>query len=180
METLLTSSHSTTPRQGLCHFSPDRKHRYTLFRDLISPDSDFKLRSGYCMFVGLNPSTADESQNDPTVTRCIHYAQKWGFKQFVMANIFAYRATQPTDMKTYPDPVGSNNDFWLRRLAKDAGLVLCAWGNHGDYLNRGQEVKNLLADITTLHCLKVTKLGHPVHPLYQRADLQPQILSVNP
>jgi hypothetical protein len=155
-------------------FSPDRKHRFVLWRDLRDfPSSEFEPQPGYCMFVGLNPSTADEVRNDPTVARCIKYAQRWGFQQFLMTNIFGYRATDPADMKAFPDPVGKDNDYWLARLAAEAGLVVCAWGSHGAYLERGAFVTAMLEQTATLHCLTTTKEGHPGHPLYLKSDLNP-------
>lgn len=169
----------SVPNSGLCHFSPDRNHRYTLFRDLREfPDPEFVLKPGFCMFIGLNPSTADETQNDPTVARCIKYAIRWGFQQFVMTNIFGYRATDPKDMKSHPEPVGAENDAWLNQLSKEAGLVLCAWGNHGEHLDRGRKVVEIVAPNADLFCLKIAKTGHPMHPLYQRSDLDP--LPFNP
>lgn len=162
------------PSVGPCVFSSDRKHRYVLWRDLRDfPVLPFEPEPGYCMFVGLNPSTADETRNDPTVSRCIGYAKQWGFEQFLMTNIFAYRATDPEDMKAFPEPVGEENDRWLQELASRAGLVVCAWGSHGQYLHRGKTVEQLLMNVAPLHCLTRTKTGFPGHPLYLRADLKP-------
>jgi hypothetical protein len=140
-----------------------RKYRFALWRtwdDSIS----------YVMFVGLNPSTADENTDDPTLTRCINYAKSWGYGGICMANLFAFRATEPTFMKSVQDPVGSQNNRWLKRLASEAGLVVAAWGNDGSYLNRSKQVREFLP---SLHCLKINKSGEPAHPLYQKADLQP-------
>ncbi len=123
-------------------------------------------------FIGLNPSTADEVEDDPTITRCINYAKKWGYGGLFMLNIFAYRATDPKDMKAAPDPVGVDNDAYILRVADKAGLIVAAWGNHGGYLERGREVCQLLAD-RKIHCLGITKAGMPKHPLYLKADLKP-------
>lgn len=87
-----------------------------------------------------------------------------------MANLFAFRATQPEEMKATGDPVGKENNRWLAQLARDAGLVVAAWGNDGDYLNRSGQVRALLPD---LYCLKINKSGEPAHPLYQPARLKP-------
>ena len=145
-------------------FSPDRLHRYALWRtwDDTKPTA---------MFVCLNPSTADEVKNDPTVTRCIRYARDWGYGRFIMANIFAYRATDPTVMKAFPDPIGPENDAWLRRLADESALIVAAWGNHGEFMERGRTVAALSPKMVAL---KVNKSGHPSHPLYLRASLKPQ------
>ena len=83
------------------------------------------------MFVGLNPSTADEVSDDPTVRRCISYAKAWGYAGLCMTNIFAFRATDPKDMKAVHDPVGMDNDMHLLRVSRHAGVVIAAWGAHG-------------------------------------------------
>jgi len=145
-----------------------RKYRFALWRTW----DDSKP---YVMFVGLNPSTADENTDDPTLTRCINYAKTWGFGGVCMANLFAFRATEPAVMKAEKDPVGAKNNEWLKKLASDAGLVIAAWGNDGPYLMRSQQVRELLPNI---HCLKMNKSGEPAHPLYQKADLQPVPMSI--
>lgn len=115
------------------------------------------------MVIGLNPSTATEDHDDPTVKRCAERAKALGFPHFVMTNIFAYRATDPTDMLRAPDPIGPENDQWLSRLARKAGLILAAWGTDGSHMQRGQAVAELLPD---LHCLGTNLDGSPKHPLY--------------
>lgn len=140
-----------------------RKYRFALWRtwDETKP---------YVMFVGLNPSTADETSDDPTLIRCINYAKSWDFGGVCMANLFAYRATNPNDMKIAADPIGQENNRWLKKLANDAGLIVAAWGNDGAYLGRSAQVKTLLAN---MHCLKLNKSGEPAHPLYQKSDIAP-------
>ena len=140
-----------------------RKYRFALWRTW----DDSKP---YAMFVGLNPSTADEADDDPTLIRCIHYAKSWGYGGVCMANLFAFRAIKPSDMMATQDPVGSANDSWLVQLAKDAGIVVAAWGNDGNFQNRS---KNVVCLLPRLYCLKINKSGEPAHPLYQKADLQP-------
>lgn len=122
------------------------------------------------MFVGLNPSTADETTDDPTLTRCINYARSWGYGGVCMANLFALRATDPSDMKASNEPVGPENDKWLNELANEAALVVAAWGNDGSFLGRSRHVLEL---IPNLSCLKLNKSGEPAHPLYQPANLKP-------
>ncbi|VAW44932.1 generated by GeneMarkS [hydrothermal vent metagenome] len=140
-----------------------RKYRFALWRTW----DDSKP---HVMFVGLNPSTADETTDDPTLTRCINFAKSWNFGGVCMANIFAYRATEPSAMKVAKDPIGSENNDWLIGLSNEAGLVVAAWGNDGSYLGRSEQVKQLLPN---LHCLKLNKSGEPAHPLYQKADMKP-------
>lgn len=146
-------------------FSPCRIYRYELWRRWGY--------GGYAMFIGLNPSTADEIQDDPTVRRCIRYAKAWGFDALCMTNIFAYRATDPRDMKAASDPIGgTENDRTLLERASEAGVVVAAWGTHGTFNGRGEAVRALLRDCN-LHYLRQTQDGHPSHPLYLPADLTP-------
>ena len=144
-------------------FSPCRDYRYTLYREWAPGDK-------IVQFIGLNPSTADEVKNDPTVTRCINYAKQWGYTGMYMTNIFAFRATDPAVMKAHPEPVGEENDHYLSMIARESEIVVAAWGTHGAYRNRGQQVKQLIQD---LYCLRITKDGHPSHPLYLPKNLVP-------
>lgn len=144
--------------------SPCRVYRYALWRRWG--------RGPYAMFIGLNPSTADETNDDPTIRRCIGFARAWGYGALCMANLFAFRATQPADMKKAVEPVGWENDHALQTLARGAGVVVAAWGAHGTYKGRDQSVRLLVPD---LHYLRLTKDGHPGHPLYLPANLKPQL-----
>lgn len=150
--------------QSEATFSPCRTWRYSLFRR-------WSNGGDYAMFIGLNPSTADETQDDPTVRRCIRYAQSWGYNALYMTNIFAFRATDPKAMKRFDDPIGPDNDETLIRLAAHAGIVIAAWGVHGEHMGRGNAVRRFLH---RMHVLKLTNGGHPRHPLYLKADLKPQ------
>jgi len=136
--------------------SPCRKWRYALFRR-------WDKRGPKAMFIGLNPSTATEIHDDPTVRRCALFAKRWGYGSLIMANIFAYRATYPNEMKAQEDPVGPMNDFYLTELSMTANIVVAAWGAHGSFRDRGIQVARL---IPRMKCLGMTKDGHPKHPLY--------------
>ena len=151
------------PLQKGAEFSPCRKYRYALWRiwDEERP---------YLLFICLNPSTADEVTDDPTLIRCMNYAWSWGYGGVYMANLFAYRATKPANLLSAQDPIGADNNKWLRELSRNAELVVAAWGNLGTHLGRAQEVVQLLPN---LHCLKINKSSEPAHPLYLRADLRP-------
>jgi hypothetical protein len=146
-------------------FSPCRKYRYVLWRRWSNDWS-----SNYAMFVGLNPSTADETQDDPTIRRCIKFVKDWGYSGLCMANLFAYRATDPKDMIASADPIGLENDKYLLEYAARAGIIVAAWGNYGTHHNRHIYVKKMLSN---LHCLRLTKLGMPWHPLYLPQTLKP-------
>lgn len=141
-----------------------RTYRYALWRTWDSAKP-------FVLFVGLNPSTADEKTDDPTLIRCINFAKSWGYGGVCMANLFAFRATDPVRMKAAIDPVGKQNNRWLKKLAGEAGIVVAAWGNDGAFLNRSEKVKKILPE---LYCLKMNKSGEPTHPLYQPAKQQPE------
>jgi hypothetical protein len=156
----------------LCEFSPDRKHRYTLWRDL----SIFNGR--FVQFIGLNPSTADETQDDPTIRRCKDFAVQWGYGALCMTNLFSYRATDPEDMKAANVPPRELliNRRWIRYVSRKASLVVCAWGVHGEFNNEASLLIEALRSenpLAPLYCLGLTKDGHPKHPLYLRADSKP-------
>lgn len=144
-------------------FSPCRKYRYTLWREWIGGE-------GYAMFVGLNPSTADETQDDPTIRRCIGFAKQWGYSALCMTNLFAWRSTDPNQMLAADEPIGEDNDHHLAHCAAGAGVVVAAWGTLGSFMGRYRDVRALLPD---LHYLRLTKGGHPGHPLYLPAKLKP-------
>lgn len=122
------------------------------------------------MFIGLNPSTADALEDDPTLRRCIHYAQDWGYGGLIMANLFAYRATRPKDMKKSDDPVGPKNDQYLIEISNSVALKIACWGNDGHFKKRSTVVKKM---INALHCLKLNRSGEPTHPLYLKKELKP-------
>lgn len=145
-------------------FSDDRIYRYELWR--IWDDS-----KPYAMFIGLNPSTADEVKNDPTVRRCIRFSMDWGYGALCMTNIFAYRATDPRVMKRADEPVGPENDSTLVKIASGAGIIIGAWGNHGSYMDRDRRVLDILPEI---HHLGLTMRGKPKHPLYLPSNTVPE------
>jgi len=122
------------------------------------------------MIIGLNPSTADEKNNDPTITRCINFAKFWGYGGVCMTNLFAFRAKKPCDLKASNDPVGKENDTWIFKLSREAAIIVAAWGNDGSFLNRSGKIHG---EIFNLHCIKMNKSGQPAHPLYLKADLKP-------
>jgi hypothetical protein len=126
------------------------------------------------LFVMLNPSTATEAQNDPTVERCERRARALGFGAFRVTNIFAYRATDPRVMRAAADPVGPGNDAAILGSLSWADAVVCAWGNHGLHLDRGREVERMLrASGARLSHLGLTGQGQPRHPLYVGYRQQP-------
>jgi len=148
-------------------FSPDRTYRYALWR--IWNETLPKV-----MFIGLNPSAANENKDDPTIKRCIEFSKSWGYGGLVVGNLFAYVSQNPNEMMRFSEPVGLENNQWLLKLAEEAELVVAAWGDDGAFRNRGSEVRRLIPD---LHCLKLNKSGEPSHPLYLLSDLKPKPLT---
>jgi hypothetical protein len=124
------------------------------------------------MFIMLNPSTADATNPDPTMTRCMNFAKLWGFGGLAIGNLFALRSPSPKDLARATDPVGPLNNASLLRLVGESTLVVAAWGNHGVYIERDAAVRALL-DGVPLHYLRLTKAGQPEHPLYMPAGVAP-------
>lgn len=128
----------------------------------------------------LNPSTADENTNDATIRRCVGYAHHWHYGGIDVVNLFAYRATDPSEMMKAEDPIGPGNDSSIIETCKRAKLVVCAWGVHGTYRQRDDEVLQLLLGLDIKpHYLQLTGNGSPRHPLRLRADLKPQPMTFN-
>ncbi|HCY87459.1 MAG TPA: hypothetical protein DHV36_20160 [Desulfobacteraceae bacterium] len=146
-------------------FSPCRKYRYTLERiwDEKKPPA---------MFIGLNPSTADEEKDDPTVRRCISFSRIWGYGGLIMTNLFAFRATDPKEMIIQKGSVWVDNDRHLKECAAHAGIVVAAWGNHGQHLHRAYNFVRAYGG-QCICCLKLTTCKEPSHPLYQPESLKP-------
>ncbi|MCC5974738.1 MAG: DUF1643 domain-containing protein [Rubellimicrobium sp.] len=148
-------------------YSPCESYRYLLTR-VWAP------AGGKALFIMLNPSTATEVQNDPTVERCERRARALGFGAFRVTNIFAWRATDPRQMRAVADPVGPGNDRAIADSLPWADAIIAAWGNHGAHLGRGAEVAGLLrASGRPVAVLGLTKAGHPQHPLYIGYDRRP-------
>ena len=143
-------------------FSRCKTYRYSLTRHWGGGST--------LLVVGLNPSIADAQIDDPTVRRCIGFAKSWGFSNLVIANLFAYRSTDPNLLVEVDDPIGPMNDRSLRKLVDLADLLLVAWGTRGEMLNRDQQV---LSWLPRPHCLGTTRAGFPRHPLYVRGDTKP-------
>lgn len=125
-----------------------------------------------CVFIMLNPSTADADKDDPTIRKCVKFAKAWKYDLLQVVNLFAYRATDPKKLLALPhteDPVGVLNQEVIERVVHDAGVVVCAWGAHGGHLGQHQTVLGWIQPRKT-YCLGLTKEGHPRHPLYVRDD----------
>ena len=153
-----------------CVFSTDRSHRYTLIHrwdELLNPDHGIA-------WICLNPSTADENQLDPTLRRIRDFSATWGYAFFIMLNLFAWRATQPADMKRTTDPIGPDNDHWIAHWSKRVDRVMLGWGEHGAHLGRDQHVLTYL-DRSKTFCLERNTSGQPKHPLYVSKKNKPML-----
>ena len=170
---MITRSHTKGDAPSVAVYSDCERYRYLLTRvwDPARPRA---------LFVMLNPSTATEVQNDPTVERCERRARTLGFGAFRVTNIFAWRATDPKEMRAQPDPVGPENDRAILEsvdwAAGPGARIVCAWGAHGAHLARGAAVERLLRNTgRDLFHLGLTKAGDPKHPLYIGYDRQPEL-----
>lgn len=155
------------------------KYRYWLSRQL-SDTSPIKP----IVFVMLNPSTADHCDDDNTITRCIDYAKRWGGTELIVVNLFSYRSTDPDALwhSSTIDPVGHLTDDAIAIAADYAhahgGIVCCAWGNDGQFMNRGMEVLSKIIQYKPL-CLKLNATGMPAHPLYQKKTAELKEMLIN-
>lgn len=146
--------------RSLAIFSDDEKCRYVLRR--VWDD-----KKGKIVFIGLNPSTATEIKNDPTVSRMISFSKLHGFGSISVCNLFAFRTTFPSDLKKAHDPIGEENDLFILKEILDADKVVACWGNHGKFLNRSM---NFLKNLNYFSHFGFTNLGEPRHVLYLRKD----------
>jgi hypothetical protein len=158
----LSLFHPEGPQGHSAVLSSCRTWRYALER---------RWGSGpFVMFIGLNPSTADETVDDPTIRRCIRFGKDWRMGGLLMTNLFAYRATDPAELSRAEDPIGPDADVWLTTCSMRSALVVAAWGAHPFALRR---VADVLAVVGNVYALGLTKDGHPRHPLYMPASAKP-------
>ena len=128
-------------------------------------------------FIMLNPSTADDKENDPTLRRCINFAVSWGFGSLEVVNLFALRSTNPNLLTSTINPVGKKNNKYILAAIERSEKVILAWGTKGVLYNRDKEVVKLLKKKgIPLYVLELTKDGHPRHPLYVKGSELPKIL----
>lgn len=146
-------------------FSKDKKYRYVLGRV-------WDNKRPVVTFIGLNPSTADETTNDNTSLRCEDFARRWGFGGLYIVNLFGFVSTERGMLSQVTDPVGPMNDKYLAIIAAQSDMVVAAWGNDGALNERAQKVRT---NMPLLYCLDVNQTGEPKHPLYVSADTLPHL-----
>ncbi|GGX41308.1 hypothetical protein GCM10007385_06050 [Tateyamaria omphalii] len=166
---MIVRTHTKGDAPSTAVYSDCERYRYSLTR--IWDDAGRRVN-----FVMLNPSTATEVQNDPTVERCERRARTLGYGSFSVTNIFAWRDTDPRAMRAATDPVGQANDESILERATWADDVIAAWGTHGAHLDRGAHVAELLSGVDRpLYHLGLSKAGHPKHPLYLPYAQKPEL-----
>ncbi len=156
--------------------SPCQQYRYFLQRPVGAP-LDGSVVGPTCLFIMLNPSTADAHVDDPTIRRCKDFARRLQCNWLQVVNLFAYRATDPAVLARMSRlrAIGPDNDRYLISAAMMARYIICAWGNHGKLFGRDAEVISMLRQLRTapvLQALRVNKNGTPAHPLYLPANAQ--------
>ncbi len=179
---------STSPIEILrtARFSRCGRYRYVLTRRWEGATPRVASGRGRVVFVMLNPSTADATRDDPTIRRCMGLARSWGFAAVDVVNLFAWRATRPVDLRRAAralDPEHARANWRaVFRAAKQAELVVVAWGNHGAWREAGHEMLARLVRLCgpRIACLGLTKLGHPRHVLYLRRDVRPEPMAPQP
>lgn len=145
-----------------------KRYRWKLYRI-------WKKSAGMVLFIGLNPSKADDRIDDATVKRWRNFAKSWGYGGFYAVNLYAFRSTKQAGLWTAEDPIGPENDAWILDTAKRCEIAVACWGV-GDRAYRQGDVMRLLSRrFTAIHCFKLTNEGHPSHPLRLRKDLEPQV-----
>lgn len=144
------------------NFSDDRKYRYALWRIWIE-------NKPIVGFIGLNPSTANEHKDDPTIRRVMRYAADWGYGGLYMLNLFAFVTPYPKDLETAPDPQGMN-DYWIEEYRKQCEKLIYVWGSFPQAAARAKEI---IERYPGGYCLGKSKMGNPLHPLYLPVGLEP-------
>lgn len=121
-----------------------------------------------CGWLMLNPSTADAQIDDATIRKCMAFARAWGYGGIVVANLFAWRSTDPSALMSAADPVGPDNDLAIRNLSEKSFVIVAAWGANAldPKLSSRIDAVFELIDSSKLRCLGLTSHGAPRHPLY--------------
>lgn len=145
------------------HFHPNRKHRYALWRiwDKSRP---------LVMFIGLNPSTANEGTDDPTIRRVISFAKDWGFGGVYMVNLFSQVTAYPKELRTHSHIEIEHNLDLVKEYARKCNRIVFAWGNFKEAWEIGRRYAEVFENS---YALQINKNGSPKHPLYVRADIEP-------
>jgi|JYMV01.1.fsa_nt_gi hypothetical protein len=150
---------------GSAIFDKSGRYRYSLSRM-------WNCKRPKAAFVMLNPSRADAEMNDPTISRCIAFAEKLGCGALEVVNLFAYRTAYPQELRACRRPVGKLNDQYIGKAVETSSLVVVAWGNWGCLHGRDTEVLKLISSKDPLFCFGITLKGQPRHPLFLPSDIE--------
>lgn len=148
------------------------KYRYLLRRT-------WNPKLPLCGFLMLNPSTADAMADDPTIRKCNTFAKYWGYGGIIVANVFAWRSTDPDALEEVGDPLGPLNHLAIQEMAEQAEIVLCGWGSTRLVHSKVLWLKSVIADPQRLRCLAMNLDGNPKHPLYVAGSTMPQVYDLN-
>lgn len=143
-------------------FGEDKNYRYALWRI-------WDQSKGLVMFIGLNPSTANERLNDPTIRRVQKFTAEWGFGGFYMMNLFAWVTPYPQDLRLAKDPIGEN-DAWLADIHAKCHMHIYVWGSFPQATDRARVI---MERFPGGYCLGRSKMGNPLHPLYLPSETKP-------
>jgi len=144
-------------------FDSTRQYRYCLWRK-------WDINLPFIMFIGLNPSTANEHSDDPTIRRVMRFARDWGYGGVFMLNLFAYVTTNPKQLLTCTDAIGPENDMYLFGVSKRCNRIIFAWGAFKETKERAKDIMLLFPNA---EALVINKDGTPRHPLYVPGDVIP-------
>ena len=160
---------------SFCLFSKCRSYRWILKRELL-------IGKKTIAFIGLNPSKANSSHDDRTVTRIINFCSKWNYKNIYIINLFGLISKSPLQLSKSKDPIGENNNLITLKLLEfwreDANCDLwLGWGDKGQLNGRDRKVLKLIKNFPNLKSkennyskrvlsLGLSKKGNPRHPLY--------------
>jgi hypothetical protein len=147
-------------------FSPCGRYRYDLTRT-------WGTGNRIAVWCGLNPSTADAVKPDPTVTREVNFSKDWGYDGYAKVNAYAFRSTDPKAMLRQNDPCGEDNLGHILRWAKAGAIFIACWGNNIRPAQASTLRLAMYLNGIEVHALKLTKQGHPQHPLYLSATTKP-------
>lgn len=151
--------------------SNDQLYRYTLWRT-------WEQGKPGMVFIMLNPSTADATYDDPTIRRCVGFAERNGCGGIRVVNLFAFRSTEPTALFSAVNPVGPGNDSFIEEVIAEYGPMVCAWGVNvrKPWMRaRAEKVVDILREHRNLHVLDLTEDGIPKHPLMLKNELKPKL-----
>lgn len=145
-------------------FSERNIYRYELLRIWVQ---DLKT----VMFIGLNPSKATDKVTDRTISTCINRAKAWGFGGIIMCNLFGLVSTDPKELLNSSDPIGVENDIYLKDNADKVDMIVAMWGDLGQLNGRSEVVKKLFLE--KLFYLNLNKSGEPSHTRGLSLDFEP-------